>query len=302
MRIFITGATGFVGQHIAARLIEDGHKLSCLVRSTEAEEVWYLDGIGADIFVGDILAADSLAAGIAGCDAVIHLVGVIYERRNASFEQIHVEGTGNVLAAAKQAGVGRFVHMSALGTRAGAAATYHRTKWDAEEKVRQSGLEYTIFRPSTIYGPGGDFINLLAGHVRRLPVVPVIGDGNYRMQPISVFDVAACFSSCLGRTRAACNIYEIGGPEALSYNEMIDTICHVLDKRRRKVHIPVALVRPVAWVGERIVPWPLLTTDQLTMLLEDNVCDISDMRQDLGVEPEPFASGLHEALHTLLPA
>ena len=124
-------------------------------------------------------------------------MGIIFERPGASFEQVHVEGTRNMLVAADAAGIKRFVHMSALGTRAGAGAAYHRTKWDAEEVVRASGLDYTIFRPSIIYGPGGEFINMLMRQVRLMPLVPVIGNGRYRMQPISVEDVAACFSASL---------------------------------------------------------------------------------------------------------
>ncbi len=297
MKVFMTGATGFVGKHVAGRLLEDGHELRCLVRSEGSDETWFLKGLGAELAVGDILDPGSLAHAAAGCDAVIHLVGIIFERRGASFEQVHVEGTRNVLAAAKQAGAGRFVHMSALGTRSGAASAYHRTKWDAEEDVRASGLEYTIFRPSTIYGPGGEFIDMLARQVRMLPVVPVIGNGRYRMQPISVFDVAACFADCLSKAAAVNRVYEIGGPEAISYNELIDAICRVMGKRRLKAHIPVALVKPVAWLSELIMPKPLLTMDQLKMLLGDNVCDITAMREELGVEPARLAEALPAALH-----
>ncbi len=135
MKIFMTGATGFVGKHIAARLVEDGHQLGCLVRSAESEDTWYLKGIEAEIVEGDIHSVKSLASGAAGCDAVIHLVGIIFERRGASFEQVHVEGTRNMLAAAKQAGVSRFVHMSALGTMVDATGAYHRTKWDAPRRM-----------------------------------------------------------------------------------------------------------------------------------------------------------------------
>jgi len=219
-------------------------------------------------------------------------VGIIFERRNAGFEQVHVQGTRNALAAARQAGVSRFIHMSALGTHSEATGGYHRSKWDAEEDVRASGLDFTIIRPSTIYGPDGEFINMLMGQVRRLPLIPVIGNGNYRMQPISVFDVAACFASCLVRQAAIGKVYEIAGPEALSYNELVDALCRVMGKRRARIHIPVPLVRPVAWLSEKAMPKPLLTTDQLTMLLEDNTCDIAAMRDELGVEPVEFAAGL----------
>ncbi|MDO8735690.1 MAG: complex I NDUFA9 subunit family protein [Thermoleophilia bacterium] len=296
MKVFITGATGFVGRHIAGRLAEDGHELKCLVRDTEAEASWFLKGIGAEVVEGDIHVSHSLATGAAGCDAVIHLVGIILERPEISFEQVHVEGTRNMLVAADAAGIKHFIHMSALGTRAGAGAAYHRTKWDAEEVVRTSGLDYTIIRPSIIYGPGGEFINMLMKQVRLSPVLPVIGNGRYRMQPISVDDVAACFSKSLTTEAAVNKIYEIGGPEALSYNEMVDTICRVMGKKRVKAHVPAAMVRPVAWFSEKVMPRPLVTRDQLDMLLADNVCDITAMRDELGVKPVSFADGLRSML------
>ncbi|MBI5869654.1 MAG: complex I NDUFA9 subunit family protein [Actinobacteria bacterium] len=297
MKVFITGATGFVGRHIASRLVEDRHELRCLVRSTESDSAWFLKGIGAEVVEGDIHVSHSLASGAAGCDAVIHLVGIIFEGQGAAtFEQVHVEGTRNMLVAADAAGIRRFVHMSALGTREGAGAAYHRTKWDAEEMVRASGLDYTIFRPSIIYGPGGEFINMLRRQIRLMPVVPVIGNGSYRMQPISVDDVAAAFSASLTTADAVNRVYEIGGPAALSYDEMIETICRVMGKRRAKAHVPVALVRPVAWFSEKVMPKPLLTRDQLAMLLTDNVCDIRAMREELGVEPVSFEDGLRGVL------
>ena len=294
MKVFITGATGFVGKHIAGRLVEDGHELKCLVRSESSEEAWFLDGLGAQLFVGDITVPEPVALAAEGSDAVVHLVGIIFERRGVSFRQVHVEGTRNALAAARDAGARRFVHMSALGTSAEATSEYHRTKWAAEENVRGSGLEYTIFRPSIIYGPGSEFIELLEGQIRRLPVVPVIGDGLYRMQPVSVFDVAACFSASLESVDAVNKIYEIGGPAALSYDEVVAALAAAMGKRRRLVHLPVALVRIAAWLSEIVQSKPFLTRDQLNMLIVDNVCDIGAMRRELGVEPVAFAEGLRE--------
>ena len=289
----MTGATGFVGKHIAGRLAEDGHELKCLVRSEASEEVWFLDGIGADTIPGDITVPESVAYAAEDCDAVVHLVGIIFERRGASFQKIHVEGTRNALAAAGKVGARRFLHMSALGTSATATAGYHRTKWAAEEDVRASGLDYTIFRPSIIYGPGGEFIEMVIGQMRRLPLVPVIGDGKYRLQPISVFDVAACFAAALASPeRTAGKVYEIGGPAALTYNELVEAVAAAAGRRRCLVHVPVALVRVVAGLSELVQGKPFLTRDQLNMLLVDNVCDIEAMREELGVEPVTFAEGL----------
>jgi len=296
MKVFVTGATGFVGKHMARRLVDGGHQLKCLSVGTDGPDADFLRELGAEVVAGDILDAGSLADAAAGAEVVIHLVGIIFERRGATFEQIHVRGTMNALAAAAVAGAKQYIHMSALGTGPGAGSGYFRTKWEAEERVRASGLDHTIFRPSTIIGPGGEFIDMLLGQVRRSPLVPVIGDGNYRMQPVSVFDVAACFVNAINNPRAINQVYELGGPEPLSYNEMMETIFRVTGKKRMRVHIPVFMVRPVAWLGERFMSRPLLTTDQLKMLLRDNVCDTIRMREDLGVDPKPFEESVRDAL------
>lgn len=292
--VFLTGASGFVGKNLAARLVEDGYRLTCMVRRPDEPGADYLRGLGAELVTGDILNADSVtrAARQVEPDTFIHLVGIILERGTATFEKIHVKGTLNALDAASQVGVRRFLHMSALGAGPDGATEYFRTKWQAEEAVRASGLAYSIFRPSTIYGPGGDFINMLFRQVRLLPAVPVLGNGRYRMQPVSVFDVAACYSSAITNDRTIDREFELCGPEPLEYNRMIDIIAEVMGKRRVKVHIPMPLVRPVALISEKLMPKPILTRDQLTMLLAESVCDQSSIREVFGIEPTGFAEGL----------
>lgn len=296
MKVFLTGATGFVGRHMARRLIDGGHHLKCLAFSSDSPDAGYLRDLGAEVVPGNILDANSVAASAGGSEIVIHLVGIIFERRGATFEQIHVQGTMNALAAASVAGARQYIHMSALGTGPDADSAYFRTKWEAEERVRASGLDYTIFRPSTIIGPGGDFINMLLGQVRRTPFVPVIGDGSYRMQPVSVFDVAACFTNAINNPRAINQVYELGGPDQLTYNEMMETIFRVTGRKRMRAHIPVFMVRPVAWLGEHLMSKPMLTTDQLKMLLRDNICDTTKMRDELGVDPKSFEEAVRDAL------
>lgn len=299
MKVFITGATGFVGKHLARRLIDGGHQLKCLATSTSGADADLLRAMGAEVVTGDILDAASVADAAAGSEVVIHLVGIIFERRGATFEEIHVNGTMNALAAASVAGARQYIHMSALGTGPDAGSAYFQTKWAAEERVRASGLDYTIFRPSTIIGPGGEFINMLMGQVRRTPFIPVIGNGNYLMQPVSVFDVASCFTNSINNPRAINQVFELGGPDQMTYNEMMETIFRVMGKRRIRTHIPVFMVKPVAYIGERLMSKPLLTTDQLKMLLKDNVCDITRIREELGVEPIPFAEAVRGALQGL---
>lgn len=296
MKVFITGATGFVGKHLARRLIDGGHQLKCLATSTSGADADLLRTLGAEVVTGNILDANSVAAAAEGAEVFIHLVGIIFERRGATFEEIHVNGTMNALAAASVAGARQYIHMSALGTGPDAGSAYFQTKWAAEERVRASGLDYTIFRPSTIIGPGGEFINMLMGQVRHTPFVPVIGNGNYLMQPVSVFDVAACFTNSINNPRAINQVFELGGPDQMTYNEMMETIFRVMGKRRIRTHIPVFMVKPVAYLGERLMSRPLLTTDQLKMLLQDNICDITRMKEALGVEPTPFEAAVQTAL------
>lgn len=296
MPVFLTGATGFVGGHLAARLVADGHRIKCLVRRPDHPGATLLKDLGAELTAGDILDPDTLREAATGCGAAIHLVGIIMESPGFTFRQVHVEGARNVLAAAAAAGIRHYVHMSALGAGPDAPTEYFRTKWQAEEAVRSSGLDYTIFRPSIIYGPRGEFINMLLKQVRLLPLVPVIGDGNYHLQPVSVNDVAFCFSRTLADDGTIGEEYELGGPEALTYNQIVDAISAAMGKKRFKLRLPLPLVRPGVRLLERLLRHPPVTTDQLKMLLAGSVCDIARMRQQFGIEPIEFEAGIKQML------
>ena len=182
MLIFISGATGFVGGNLRRELLARGHRLRLLVhRRQESPEA------GVEMVSGDVTSKESYMDAVQGCDAVINLVGIIREfpGRGTTFQRLHVEATRALVEASREAGVTRYVQMSALGTRLNATSRYHQTKYRAEEVVRTSGLSWTIFRPSLIFGQGDAFINMLAGYIRTYPAVPVIGDGTYRLQPIA---------------------------------------------------------------------------------------------------------------------
>lgn len=252
--------------------------------------------MGAELVTGDILDEDALARAAAGCGATAHLVGIIQERRGASFETIHVTGTERVIAATRAAGASRFLYLSSLGAEPDSRTRYHQTKWAAENAVRASGLDWTILRPSVIIGPRGEFTDMLLGQVRRLPLVPVIGPGRYRMQPVSVHDVTRACEAALRRDETIGQSYDLGGPAAFSYNRMIDTIAAAMGKRRAKLHLPLPLVRLMVAAGEKLMPRPPVTSEQLTMLLEDNVCDTSPMRRELGIEPVSLDAAIRELL------
>ncbi len=298
MKIFLTGGSGFVGRHLAAELASRGHELACLVRAGDNNGAAFLQELGARVTSGSVIDPASLKGAAEGADAVIHLVGIILERPGAGFSQVHVAGTVNVLAEAKRAGAGRFIHMSAAGAAAVAVSRYLETKWTAEEEVRASGLDYTIFRPSIIYGPRGEFIHMLIRQVRLLPVVPVIGDGRYRLQPVSVFDIARLFSDSLTNPKTINKTYEAGGPRAFSYNEMVDAIAAAMGKRRLKLHLPVAVMKLAAVVAEKIMPQPFVTRDQVNMLLEESTVDIEAMRADFGFEPVEFKDEIRQLIES----
>jgi len=270
MRIFLAGGTGFVGSHLRCALLEGGHEVRLLThRRTVCREP------GIEQVEGDVTRPETYAGAMAGCDAVINLVGIIREfpARGIIFERLHGEATRCLALTSRKAGVRRFVQMSALGTRPNAVSRYHQSKYRAEEEVRGSGLDWTIFRPSVIFGPKDDFINRFAGFVRKLPVVPVIGDGSSRVQPIDGGDVARCFTMALDMPETVGATYELCGPDRITYLELISLIAGVLGNRHvRTVKIPLPLMEAVTSLLQRFSFFPV-TSDQIRMLREDAICD-----------------------------
>jgi NADH dehydrogenase len=264
MKVAVTGATGFVGRELMRQLGE----------------------------ARPVRRGEPLTEAFAGAEAVVHLVGIIHERGTDTFQHVHVELTRAVLDAAKAAGVRRYVHMSALGTRPGARSRYHQTKWAAEELVRQSGLAWTIIRPSVIYGPEDKSVIVLMKTVRRLPFAVVLGDGNGKIQPISVQNVARAVVSALSNDAAIGKTYDLCGPSAFTWNELYDKLAAALGLRRPKLHLPLGVARVMAAVMEPVLPQPPFTRDQLLMIGEDNIGDPRPSERDLSVIPEVFEVGL----------
>lgn len=302
MKVLVTGGTGFVGSEVVRRLRDAGHAARLLVRDPVSPRVRELvPHFTTELLTGDVLDAPSLGQALAGCDAVIHLVGIIGEVGRSTFENIHTRGTENVVGAAKLAGVRRLVHMSALGTRPGARSRYHQSKWAAEEVVRQSGLDWTIFRPSLIYGPGDQFVNLFARMARFSPVLPVMGSGRTKFQPITVGDVAACFVKALTEPRAIGQTYELCGLETFTLLELLREILVVTGSHRWIVRLPLGVARLQAALLEFVFPRllgqaPPLNRDQLIMLEEDNVGDPRPAMELFGFRPVPFAEGIAKYL------
>jgi NADH dehydrogenase len=289
--IVITGATGFVGEEVVKQAREAGYPVRAIVREPLRAQ-WLVDRYGVELFHGNVLYAPSIEGAMRDAKSVIHLVGIIREWKENTFERTHAEATGHVADEAKRAGVKRFVHMSALGTRENARSRYHQTKWAGEECVRKSGLAWTIFRPSFIYGPRDKGINTLAQVVRRLPFVPVLGRGNTKIQPISIQNVAKAFVTAVGDDGSIGKSYDLCGPEAFTWNELYDKLQRILGTRKKKVHLPLPIARIQATIFETILANPPITRDQLFMLEEDNVGDPRPAEREFVLRQERFEEGI----------
>jgi uncharacterized protein YbjT (DUF2867 family) len=268
--VLVTGGTGFIGPYVVHALRAQETPVRALVRNPARAS--RLAAWGAELAQGDVTDSASLSAACEGVDAVVHLVAII-KGRPEDFERVMAEGTRSVVAAAQNAGVRRFVLASALGLdeRSKDAVPYFSAKWEMETAVRESGLDHVIFRPSFVFGRTGGVLPTFIRLARFAPVTPIIGSGKQRLQPIWVEDLAQYYAHAIGEQAAANRTFDLGGPDAVSWNEFWDRLKRVLGVRRPSVHVPVSLMRTQATATERL-PGAPVTRDQLTMLeLGDNV-------------------------------
>ncbi|HET7450023.1 MAG TPA: complex I NDUFA9 subunit family protein [Gaiellaceae bacterium] len=274
MKILVTGGTGFVGSRIVHALRAEGRDVRALVRRRESAA--HLASLGVELVTGDVTDPASLAAAADGCTHVVHLVAILKGKPH-DFERVMTRGTQNVIAAAKGAGSERFVLMSALGTTVTTkdVVPYFGAKFAMEQDTIMSGLEYTIFRPSFVFGRGGALATFMK-QVKYSPIVTVIGSGKQRVQPIWIDDVAEHFARALDTPAAANKTFEIGGPDIVTWDELYRTIAKVLGKRRALAHIPASLARSGA-LATQWIPKAPLSADQVAMIeAGDNVVTNTD--------------------------
>jgi len=224
--------------------------------------------------------------------AIIHLVAILRENKNATFAEVNIEGTKNMLAAATENGVKRFIHMGILGASADPRFTYLHSKYLAEEAVRHSGLGYSILKPSVMFGPGAGFINALIRSFKPYPcIAPVAGNGKTRLQPIWVEDVVSCLLKMLEGEKIHQSV-QIGGPQIFTYDQVLSAVMQAMRIKKPRLHVPVGLMRPLVWLMERASSNPPITMPELKALSVDNITVEDAVKREFGFDPKPLSEGL----------
>jgi uncharacterized protein YbjT (DUF2867 family) len=293
VRVLVTGGTGFVGPYIVQRLVDDGHVVRMLEHTPGSSAALP----SQEAVPGSMDDASSLRRAAEGQEVVVHLVALLSGSR-AEFERVMEQGTRQLLDAAREAGVKRFVLMSALGVdeETKDLVPYYHAKWQMEEDVKASGLEHVIFRPSFVFGRGGGALAQFSKIARLAPVTPIVGPGTQRIQPIWVDDVAAYFSAGVTRADAANRTFELGGPDAVTWNEFWSRLKRAQGAHRPSLHVPFGLMRMQAAVLE-LLPRPPVTRDQLKMLAAgDNVVSNQDAVDTFGLPLVPLDEQLRRAV------
>ncbi len=289
--ILITGATGYIGSHLVKRLVEQGERPRCLIRNKEkSARILPIDKV--DIVEGATTRPATLPPAVRGIDTIVHAAFMTADRketRNDRYEETNVYGTANLIKAARYAGVKRMIEISGLGTRPDKPGSYMQGRYLAEKMLMDSGLDWTIIRPSVLFGKGAPFIKGLTDLIHLAPVLPLIGGGKTMFQPIYVEDVVTVILKVLAEPeRTNKKIYTIGGPEYYSFEQVFNELQKALHTNRPKVYAPTPLVGIGAAMMETVLPKPPLTKAAMSLFSYDNITDINAVERDFGFKPMSF--------------
>lgn len=295
--ILITGATGYIGRHLVARLVSQGERPHCLVRNmNRARGILPADNV--ELVQGDTTQPATLDAAVRGIDTLMHASFMTADRKEStgnSYEDTNVHGTSHLINAARAAGVQRMIELSGLGTKPDKQGTYMQGRYLAEKMLMDSGLAWTIIRPSVLFGKDAPFIKGLADLVRSAPVVPLIGGGKTMFQPIYVEDVVTVIIKVIEDPAHTQNkIYTIGGPQQYSFSEVFDILLKAMHTSRPKIYAPTPLVGIGAAVMEAVLPKPPLTRAAMSLFSFDNVTYLNSVERDFGFTPMSFAQYMQE--------
>ena len=295
--ILITGATGYIGRHLVAGLVAVGERPRCLVRQIDrAADILPVDQV--ELVQGDTTQPETLGAAMNGIETIIHAAFITADRKETArnqYEKTNVEGTANMVRAAKTAGVKRIIEISGLGTKPDKAGSYMQGRYLAEKLVMDSGLDWTIIRPSVLFGKDAPFIKGLVDLIRTTPILPLIGGGKMRFQPIYVEDVVTVIIKVLeDPSRTNGKIYTIGGPSYYSFTQVFDILLSTLHARRPKVYAPTPLIGVGAAVMEAVLAKPPLTKAAMTLFSFDNITDLNSVERDFGFVPMSFTQYIEQ--------
>lgn len=287
--VVVTGASGFVGSHTCRELLSAGFKVRALVHNP-AKAAERLAHLAVDVRAGDIRDGEFVRSALDGSNAVVHLAAIAIERGSSSYESVNGAATRVVIDAALAAGVQRFIHMSQNGSDSSSPYPFLRSKGEAQDMIVASGLKWTVLRPSVIFGPEDEFVNVLARLIRLTPfVLPLPDDGRALFQPIAVGDVARVIVRALQRDTTVGAVCPLGGPAPLTLRQMVERIMVAMRTTRSIVGVPIAIVRPAVGVLEHVLPNPPVTTSLLDLLSINNTVPDNTVMSVFGVHPTPFA-------------
>jgi uncharacterized protein YbjT (DUF2867 family) len=295
--ILITGATGYIGRHLVARLVAQGEHPRCLVRDAKrAGDI--LPAAGVELVQGETTDPASLVAAVRGVDTIVHAAFLTADRKQSPgnhYETTNVQGTANLIKTAQEGGVKRIIEISGLGTKPGKPGSYMQGRYLAEKMLKESGLDWTIIQPSVLFGKGAPFIKGLTDLIRTTPVVPLIGGGKTMFQPIYVEDVVTVIVKVLeDPARTTGKTYTIGGPQYYSFTQIIDALLHAMHKSRVKAYAPTPLVGVGAAVMEAVLPRPPLTSAAMALFSFHNTTDLNSVERDFAFTPMSFTRYLEE--------
>jgi uncharacterized protein YbjT (DUF2867 family) len=267
-KVTVFGGTGFLGQHVVKRLLERDFSLRVATRHPERIAALF-PAVQLDAIQADVNDDRSVAAAVAGVAGVVNAVSLYAESGSQTFHSVHVEAATRVARLAREAGVGQLIHVSGIGSNAGSASPYIRSRGKGEEAVREAFSATTLIRPSVMFGRGDAFVIPIARMLRRFPVFPLFGRGQTQLQPAYVEDVAEAIARVMQNTQSPM-CYEFGGPRVYTYRSLLDAIARRQGKKPLLVPIPFRLWHALASVAE-MLPEPPITRNQVELMQLDNV-------------------------------
>jgi NADH dehydrogenase len=287
--VVVTGASGLVGTHLCSLLAANQWKVRAIVRDT-AKAAERLGHLRLEIRKGDIRDRDSMESALDGAGSLVHLAAIAIEKHGESYSSTNTDATAVLLDAARSKNVERLIYMSQNGSSSSSRFPFLRSKGVAEDLVTSSSLKWTVLKPSVIFGPEDEFVNVLARLVRLSPIVfPLPGGGTARFQPVAVDDVARAVVRCIEDEGTVRRTYFIGGSTPLNLRQMTERILIAMNASRFLVGVPVGAIRPLVSLMQKLLPHPPVTTGLLDLLEIDNVVNANDLQNELHITPVPFA-------------